>query len=420
MLYQIVEYQRALLAPLTAWAASAANAWVDPGSPLAYLPGAPCLAAGYEMLYRLGNTYEKPTFGITTVRHDGRVIPVIEQVVLERPFCRLLRFAPDMSAPGFRTGRQPTPAVLVCAPLAGHQAVMLREVVQALLPEHVVYVTDWNDARRVPVAEGPFHLDDYVAQLQAFIRRICQIEAEPLHVLAVCQATVPALAAVSLLASAGEPTPGSLILMGGPIDARRCPTAIGRLAARHPLAWFQRNLIYAVPQPYPGAGRKVCPSFLQLAGLAAAQPTPLVEAYRDYYLDLIRGDVRRARARRQACDAYHAVLDMAAEFYLDTIRIVFQEFRLARGDWQVHDEAVRPQDIRTTALLTIEGDRDEISGRGQTQAAHGLCPGIASRARRHLTARQCSHYDLFCGSRWRTEIYPSIRDLTGATGSVST
>lgn len=259
MLYQLVEYQRALLAPFTAWAASAANAFIDPASPLAHVPGASCFAAGYEMLYRLGRTCEKPSFGITAIRRDGRVIPVAEQVIVEGPFCRLLRFAPDTAALGPCIA--PTPAVLVCAPLAGHHAVLLREVVQALLPEHVVYVTDWNDARRVPAAEGPFHLDDHVAHLQAFIRRI---GPEALHVLAICQATVPALAAISLLASAGEPTPRSLILMGGPVDARRNPTALGCLAARHSLAWFERNLIYAVPQSYPGAGRRVCPSFLLL------------------------------------------------------------------------------------------------------------------------------------------------------------
>jgi poly(3-hydroxybutyrate) depolymerase len=409
MLYQLVEYQRALLAPFTAWAASAANAFIDPASPFAYVPGASGFAAGYEMLYRLGRTCEKPSFGIiTAIRRDGHVIAVAEQVIVEGPVCRLLRFAPDMGALDPCTA--PTPPVLVCAPLAGHHAVMLREVVQALLPEHVVYVTDWNDARRVPVAEGPFHLDDQVAHLQAFIRRI---GAEPLHVLAICQATVPALAAVSLLASAGEPTPRSLILVGGPVDARRSPTALGRLAARHSLAWFQRNLIYAVPQPYPGAGRKVCPSFLQLAGLAAAQPERLGEAYWDYCLDLVRCDPVRAKEHRRACDAYHAVLDMAAEFYLDTIQLVFQEFQLARGSWQVRGEAVRPQDIRTTALLTIEGEQDEISGRGQTQAAHDLCQGIAACDKRHLTARQCGHYDLFCGPRWCTDVYPRIRDLTG-------
>jgi poly(3-hydroxybutyrate) depolymerase len=408
MLYQFMEYQCALLAPFAAWAASAANAFADHNSPLSQVPGAPALAAGYEMLYRLGKTYDKPTFGIAAVQHNGRVIPVVEQVVLDRAFCRLLRFAADPLALGADTS-QPRPAVLVCAPLAGHHAVMLREVVQSLLPEHIVYVTDWTDARRVPLAEGPFHLDDYVIELQAFIRQIGS--SEQLHVLAICQATVPALAAVSLLSSADEPTPRSLILIGGPIDARCSPTAVGRLAADHTLAWFQRNLIYTVPGRYAGAGRKVYPSFLQLAGLAAAQPGLVVASHQDYYLELARGDYERAEAHRRVCDTYNAVLDMAAEFYLDTIRIVFQEFRPARGNWFVRGQLVRPQDIRTTALLTIEGEHDTISGSGQTHAAHGLCRGLAARDKRHVTARRCGHYDLFCGPRWHSEIYPGIRAL---------
>ncbi len=409
MLYQFMECQRALFAPFAAWAASAANAFADRSSPLSQVPGAPLFAAGYEMLYRFGKPSDKPMFGIAAVRHNGRVIPVVEQVVLERPFCRLLRFAPDPVALG-AAERQPRPAVLVCAPLAGHHAVMLREVVEVLLPEHIVYVTDWTDARCVPLAEGPFHLDDYVTELQAFIRQIGASEA--LHVLAICQATVPALAAISLLASADEPTPRSLILMGGPIDASRSPTSVGRLATNHSLAWFQQNLICTVPNHYAGAGRKVYPNFLQLAGLVAAQPGVLMASHRNYYLELVRGDYQHAEAHRRVCDAYSAVLDMAAEFYLDTIQIVFQDFRLARGNWFIQGKPVRPQDIRTTALLTIEGEDDAISGNGQTQAAHGLCRGIAACDKRHVTARRCGHYDLFCGPRWHSEIYPGIRALT--------
>ncbi|MFJ4292329.1 polyhydroxyalkanoate depolymerase [Cupriavidus sp. NPDC089707] len=408
MLYQLAEYQRALLAPFTAWAANAAKSLVAPDSPLVRVPGAAYFAAGYDILYRLGKTWEKPTFGIAAIEHDGHAIPVVEQVVLEKPFCRLLRFAHD-AVELDATTRRPTPTVLVCAPLAGHHAVMLRDVVHALLPEHVVYVTDWKDARGVPLAEGPFHLDDYVAQLQTFIR---WIGAEPLHVLAVCQATVPALAAISLLASAGEPTPASLILMGGPIDARRNPSVIDRLVARHPLAWFQWHLIQTVPHPYPGAGRKVYPSFLQMAGLLGAQPCRLVEVQRDYFLDLVQGEVELAEMHRRIYEAHLALLDLAAEFYLDTVQVVFHEFRLARGNWRIQGQAVRPQDIRTTALLTIEGERDAISARGQTQAAHDLCRSIAARDKRHVTVRRCGHYDLFCGPRWRTDVFPDICALT--------
>jgi len=413
MLYQFMEVQRAMLAPFAVWAANAASAFSDQSSLLSQVPGAPAFAAGYDMLYRLGKTYDKPRFGITAVEHDGCVIPVLEQVVQESAFCRLLRFTPASAVHG-AAASQPRPAVLVCAPLAGHHAVMLREVVEVLLPEHDVYVTDWTDARCVPLACGPFHLDDYVTELQGFIRQIGA--REPLHVIAICQATVPALAAISLLASADEPTPRSLILMGGPIDARRKPTAVGRLAADRSLLWFQQNLIYTVPNRYAGAGRKVYPNFLQFAGLMAAQPGLLMASQQAYYLELLRGDYERAEALRRVCDAYHAVLDMAAEFYLDTIQVVFQEFRLARGSWCVQGVPVRPQDIRATTLLTIEGDRDAICGCGQTQAAQDLCRGITVRDKQHVTVSQCDHYDLFSGPRWRNAIYPGIRALTRQDG----
>lgn len=407
MLYKFMEYQRALLHPLTMWAAGAAHAFGNPDSPLACLPGAPYFAAGYEFLYRFGKAYEKPEFNITAVEREGRVIPVVEQLVLDTPFCRLLRFAAEAAADCGVAGGKERPAVLLCAPLAGHHAVMLREIVTTLLPDHEVYVTDWIDASRVPLADGPFDLNENVALMQACIRLI---GTDRLHVLAICQSTVPALAAISLLASGGEPTPKSLILVGGPIDARRSPTAINKLAAHRSLAWFQQNLIYAVPDRYPGAGRKVYPRFLQYAGLVATQPHRLVASHWDYYRDLVRGDIAGAEARRRTCDAYNAVLDMAAEFYLDTIQIVFQEFRLALGDWRVRGQPVRPQDIHTTALLTIEGELDDIAGRGQTQAAHDLCPGIASSHKRHITARQCGHYDLFLGPHWHTAICPVVRD----------
>jgi len=409
MLYPIVETQRSLLNSLAMWAAGATNSFVDPYSPFAYVPGARCFAAGYELLYRLSKTYEKPGFDIREVEQGGRKIPVVEQIVLEKPFCRLLRFAQQVAPAGaVARSRQRRPVVLVCAALAGHHAVLLREMVETLLLNHEVYVTDWSDARDVPVADGPFHLDDYVAHVQEFIRHI---GADNLHVIAVCQATVPVLAAISLLASAREPTPKSLILMGGPLDARCSATAVNLLPATQPLQWFQENLIHTVPDNYPGAGRKVYPSFLQQAGLVAMHPERHASSHWDYYLDIVRGDVKSAEAHQRSCNEYGALLDMAAEYYLETVQTVFQEFRLARGNWSVRGQSVRPQDIRTTALLTIEGELDDVSGRGQTQAAQDLCAGIAERHKRHFTARQCGHYDLFSGPHWRTEVYPIVRDL---------
>ena len=322
MLYPIVETQRSLLKPLTMWAAGAANSFVDPYSPFAYVPGARCFAAGYELLYRLSKTYEKPGFDIREVEEDGRKIPVVEQIVLEKPFCRLLRFAQQAAPAGaIARPRQRRPVVLICAPLAGHHAVLLREMVETLLLNHEVYVTDWSDARDVPPADGPFHLDDYVAHVQEFIH---YIGADNLHVLAVCQATVPVLAAISLLASAREPTPKSLILMGGPLDARCSATAVNLFPATQSLQWFQENLIHTVPDHYPGAGRKVYPSFLQQAGLAAMQPDRHASSHWGCYLDMVRGDVKCAEARQRSCQEYGALLDMAAEYYLS--RSCFRNF----------------------------------------------------------------------------------------------
>lgn len=408
-LYHMVEYQRLLLTPFSVWAAGAANALADPWGPLACVSGTRCFAAGYELLHRLSKTYEKPAFGISEIESEGLEIPVAEQRVLAKPFCDLLRFLPQPEPAPMSAGRTKTrPVVLVCAPLAGHHAVLLRELVETLLPSHEVYITDWRDARNVPVADGPFHLDDYVSYIQMFIRHI---GAENLHVLAVCQATVPTLAAVSLLASEQEPTPRSLILIGGPIDARSGANAVNRFAASQPLQWFRESLIHSVPDHYPGAGRAVYPGFLQRAGLDAMHPGRLASSHWNYCLDMVQGDLKRAEAHQRSCEEYGAVLDMAAEYYLDTVQTVFQEFRLALGNWCVQGLPVRPQDIRATALLTIEGELDDVSGRGQTHAAQDLCAGIATRDKRGVTMQQCNHYDLFSGPHWQTDVYPIIRGL---------
>ncbi|QIE25816.1 hypothetical protein SBC1_49110 (plasmid) [Caballeronia sp. SBC1] len=410
-LYPMIEYQRSLLAPFSMWAAGAANSFVNPWGPLAYVSGARCFAAGYELLYRLSKTYEKPGFGIREIEAEGRKIPVAEQLVLAKSFCDLLRFSPQPEPVAISSRRTTTPpVVLVCAPLAGHHAVLLREMVETLLLNHEVYITDWRDARNVPVADGPFHLDDYVSYIQTFIRHI---GAENLHVLAVCQATVPTLAAISLLASEREPTPRSLVLIGGPLDARSGANAVNRFAASQPLQWFRETLIHSVPDHYPGAGREVYPGFLQRAGLVAMHPGRLASSHWDYCLDMVQGDFKRAEAHQRSCEEYGAVLDMAAEYYLETVQTVFQEFRLARGNWCVRGLPVRPQDIRTTALLTIEGELDDVSGRGQTHAAQDLCAGIAVRDKHSFTMRQCDHYDLFSGPRWQADVYPLVRDLIG-------
>ncbi|PLZ01488.1 polyhydroxyalkanoate depolymerase [Burkholderia sp. WAC0059] len=408
MLYQIHEYQRALLSPLTAWAQAASKSFSNPASPLSLVPGAARLAAGYELLYRLGKDYEKPEFDIHQIVKDGFNIPVVEQTIVEKPFCRLLRFKRYADDTGAVSQLKDEPVVLVCAPLSGHHATLLRDTVRTLLQDHKVYITDWIDARMVPLEAGPFHLDDYVAYIQAFIRHI---GARNLHVISVCQPTVPVLAAISLMASRGEDTPLTMTMMGGPIDARRSPTSVNSLATQHSHEWFVNNVIYPVPSNYPGEGRQVYPGFLQHTGFVAMNPERHAASHWDFYKSLLRGDEEDAEAHRRFYDEYNAVLDMAAEYYLETIRIVFQEFRLAEGTWDVAGERVRPQDITRTALLTIEGELDDISGSGQTHAAHDLCSSIPEQNRHRLTVEKSGHYGIFAGRRWRTIIYPQLRDF---------
>ncbi|WP_414451323.1 polyhydroxyalkanoate depolymerase [Burkholderia sp. 22PA0099] len=408
MLYQMHEFQRALLSPLTAWAQAASKSFANPSSPLSLMPGATRWSAAYELMYRLGKDYEKPEFNLHQIEKDGHHIPIVEQTVIEKPFCRLRRFkrfADDSVAVG---QLKEEPVVLVCAPLSGHHATLLRDTVRTLLQDHKVYITDWIDARMVPVETGPFHLDDYVDYIQDFIRHI---GARNLHVISVCQPTVPVLAAISLMASRGEDTPLTMTMMGGPIDARKSPTSVNSLATNHSLAWFENNVIHTVPANYPGEGRQVYPGFLQHTGFVAMNPERHAQSHWDFYQSLMRGDEEDAEAHRRFYDEYNAVLDMAAEYYLDTIRLVFQEFGLAEGTWDVRGERVKPADISQTALMTIEGELDDISGSGQTHVAQELCTGIPDEHRRSLTAEKCGHYGIFSGRRWRTIIYPQLREF---------
>jgi poly(3-hydroxybutyrate) depolymerase len=408
MLYQMREFQRAMLSPLTAWAQAASKTFVNPSSPFSLMPGAARMSAAYELLYRLGKDYEKPEFDIHQIVKDGHNIPVVEQVVVEKPFCRLLRFKRFADDAEAVSQMKDEPVVLVCAPLSGHHSTLLRDTVRTLLQDHKVYITDWIDARMVPIENGPFHLDDYIAYIQDFIRHI---GARNLHVVSVCQPTVPVLAAISLMASRGEDTPITMTMMGGPIDARRSPTAVNSLATQHSYSWFENNVIHTVPANYPGEGRAVYPGFLQHTGFVAMNPDRHTQAHWDFYQSLLRGDEDDAEAHRAFYDEYNAVLDMAAEYYLETIRIVFQEFRLAEGTWDVNGERVRPQDITQTALMTVEGELDDISGSGQTHVAQELCSGIPQDQRRSLNAEKCGHYGIFSGRRWRTIIYPQLRDF---------
>jgi poly(3-hydroxybutyrate) depolymerase len=410
MLYSLHVLQRGLLAPSATIAERTQEA-------LAHQTLWPLqvLRANSALLKRLARPYERMPFRITDVTSShGCTVTVTEETLVARPFCRLVRFARHACDSTAAAALARDPAILVCAPLSGHHPTLLRDTIATLLIDHDVYLTDWADAREVPAAAGPFHLDEYVAYIQDFIRHL---GAADLNVLAVCQPTVPVLAAVSLMAARGEETPRTLTLMGGPVDARISPTAVNTFATAKPYAWFEHNMIHRVPGKYSGAGRPVYPGFIQLTAFMMMNPTRHLDAYRNYWFDQLKGGdaaAEQCRVHESFYDEYNAVLDMDAAYYLDTVRTVFQEFSLPCGTWDVAGERVRPASITKTALYTIEGAVDDISGLGQTFAAHTLCAGIPEARKRHFVAADCGHYGLFSGHRWRETIYPTIRDFVRA------
>jgi poly(3-hydroxybutyrate) depolymerase len=364
-------------------------------------------------MHRLGKDYEKPEFNLRTTTVDGVEVAVHERVELDKPFCELRRFKRFSDDQTSLAAMKQQPVVLVVAPLSGHYATLLRETVRTMLTDHKVYITDWTNARLVPQSEGIFHLDDYVNYVQEFIRHIQGIYGN-CHVVSVCQPTVPVLAAVSLMASRGEKTPLTMTMMGGPIDARKSPTAVNNLAMNKSHNWFENNVIFRVPGNFPGAGRRVYPGFMQHAGFVAMNPDRHAKSHYDYFKDLIKGDGASVEAHRKFYDEYNAVLDMDANYYLETIRTVFQEFKLVNGSWDVlnhkgEPERVCPEDIRTTALMTVEGELDDISGSGQTAAAHDLCTRIDKSMKQHLEVEGAGHYGIFSGRRWRDAVYPQVK-----------
>lgn len=400
MLYDLHELQRSFLTPLSAFTDTGSQLFSHPYSPLAYTPLSRHIAAGYELIHRLGKDYEKPAWGLDSTLIDGKNIAVRDTTVLEKPFCNLIHFQRQLA-----DDRPPDPKVLLVAPLSGHHATLLRDTVRALLPEHDIYVTDWLDARMIPLTDGSFRLDDYVRYVREFIQHL----GPETHVIAVCQPTVPVLAAVSLMAAEDDPcTPSSMVMMGGPIDPRESPTEVNVLATTKPYSWFEDNLIHRVPPRYPGAGRAVYPGFLQHTGFVAMNPQRHMRSHYDFYLDLLKGDDDDAKAHRRFYDEYNAVLDMPALFYLDTIRVVFQEFQLPRGEWEIDGRRVDPAAITRTALMTIEGELDDISGLGQTRAAQKLCSNIPASRKLHYTVPGAGHYGIFSGRRWRKTICPKI------------
>ncbi|MBM3387306.1 MAG: polyhydroxyalkanoate depolymerase [Betaproteobacteria bacterium] len=415
MLYQLYETQRSFMEPFAELAQAAAKLYSNPLNPVSQTPMAQRASAGYTLLHRLGKDYVKPEFGIRTVPVDGVDVAIHERVEINKPFCELRRFKRFSDDPATLQKLKQQPPVLIVAPLSGHYATLLRDTVRTMLQDHKVYITDWKNARLVPLSEGEFHLHDYVNYVQEFIRHVQAIYGN-CHIMSVCQPTVPVLAAVSLMASRGEKTPLSMTMMGGPIDARKSPTAVNNLAIHKSFEWFENNVIYRVPPNFPGAGRRVYPGFLQHTGFVAMNPDRHASSHYDYFQDLIKGDGASAEAHRKFYDEYNAVLDMDADYYLETIQTVFQEFKLVHGTWDVQGvdgqiERVRPQDITATTLLTVEGELDDISGSGQTHAAHDLCSSIPENLREHLIVEGAGHYGIFSGRRWREQVYPKVRDF---------
>ena len=406
MLYDLYEAQHTMLGPWR-YAAEAARGWFGhPFSPFAYSPIARRVTASSNLFLRVTQRYAKPAWNIDTTTIDGKPVAVEAVTELDKPFCKLVHFRRAISQ------KRKDPRVLLVAPLSGHHATLLRDTVRALLPDHEVWVTDWVDARMVPLSAGPFHLADYVDYVREFITLLTDPRQPNLNVISVCQPTVPVLCAVALMAQDGIPNPPkTMVMMGGPIDARKSPTAVNNLATQKPYSWFEQNVIQRVPDKYPGFMRRVYPGFLQHLGFVAMNPDRHMNAHWDFFNHLLNGDDDSADKHRDFYDEYNAVLDLPAEYYLDTIKSVFQDFALPKGRMFVRDQLVRPQAIKETALLTIEGELDDISGNGQTEAAHLLCLSIPRGDREHYLAPGAGHYGIFAGRRWRETICPKVRDF---------
>ncbi len=397
MLYELHEMQRMAWAPARLAAEAGRQAAANPLLPFAWHPAGRAMGAFCEMFERSTRRHGKPEFGIRRVEAGGRTVAVREEVALSQPFCDLAHFRRD--------GRRGDPKVLLVAPLSGHFATLLRDTVRGLLGAHDVYITDWQDARQVPASRGAFTLDDYIDTLLEFIAHL----GPDLHVIAVCQPAVPALAATALLDA--DRAPRSLTLMGGPIDTRVGVTRVNEFALAHDRRWFERTLIQTVPLPYPGFGRRVYPGFIQLSGFMGMNLDRHVGAHLRMFEHLVAGDGESAAQHRRFYDEYLAVMDLPAEYFLQTLERVFRNHDLPRGRFRHRGRPVEPATIRNTALMTVEGALDDISGVGQTEAAHALCRNLPPERRRHRLQAGVGHYGIFNGRRWRSEILPDIADF---------
>jgi poly(3-hydroxybutyrate) depolymerase len=395
--------QHAALGPVRAAADATRLFYQNPGNPLTHTTFGKSVAAGCEMFERVTRRYGKPDWNIEPIIIGGERVAVHPQVVWERAFCKLVHF--ERALPD---SPRPHPKVLVVAPMSGHYATLLRGTVEAFLPKHDVYITDWVDARMVPLSEGSFDLDDYID----YVISILHYLGGDTHVVAVCQPSVPVLAAVSLMETRNDPyAPLTMVLMGGPIDTRVNPTAVNTTAEQRGIDWFRRNVITQVPFPNPGTLREVYPGFLQIGGFMSMNLDRHVGAHREMFMHLVRGDGDSAQKHREFYDEYLAVMDLAAEFFLQTVETVFVKHALPKGDMMHRRTAVDPSRIRHAALLTVEGEKDDISGLGQTEAAHRLCTGIPAERKTHYLQRGVGHYGVFNGSRFRAEIAPRIADF---------
>ncbi len=404
MLYQIYDIQHAMLTPARLTAEATKNIYQHPWNPLSYTQPGRTIAANAELFERATKRFGEPDFGLPTTKIEGKAVQVTEKAVLEKPFCTLLNFK--------RETNRNDPKILLTAPISGHFATLLRGTVESLLPHHDVYITDWVDSRQVPLKEGAFDLDTYIAYIQEFLEFL----GPNTHVIAVCQPAVPVFAATALMEAQGNPnTPATMTLMGGPIDTRISKTKVTELAEDRPLSWFENTVTTTVPFYYPGAQRKVYPGFIQLGGFMSMNLDNHVGSHMKFYQHLVAGDGESADRHRTFYNEYNSVMDITAEFYLQTVETVFQKHLLPRGKMTWKDPKtgrtikVDPKKIKKTALLTIEGELDDISAHGQTTAAHTLCTNLPANKKFHHFQENVGHYGIFNGRRWREHIMPRLR-----------
>lgn len=398
MLYKAHEWGHAALRPFRLAAEAGSYLLSNPYNPWSYTIAGRAMAAAFEVFENTTRRFTKPAFDLPQTTIDGRAVRVREEILARKPFCQLKHFVRD-------TTRRDDPRVLVVAPMSGHYATLLRGTVEALLPGHDVYITDWRDARMVPLDDGGFDLDDYIDYVVDYLR----ILGPNTHIMAVCQPAVPVLAAVALMSEDNDPcAPASMVLMGGPIDTRRNPTVPNDLAQTHSLEWFEQNVTASVPMSYPGAARRVYPGFMQLSGFVAMNLDRHLESHLQLFDHLVEGDGDSVDKHREFYDEYCAVMDLSAEFYLQTVKVVFQDHDLPRGVMTHRGRPIRPGAITKTALMTVEGENDDISGLGQTQAAQDLCTGLGEAQRTHYVQADVGHYGVFNGRRWQAEIAPKV------------